>query len=92
MPNRAYDLSFNGATPSSTSYVLWRGRDRWVELVVPAPAGADVTRWGQAIPSVAGAGALANKQDSAYYYDAAASALHIKIFGNGDWEEIHVDF
>jgi cell migration-inducing and hyaluronan-binding protein len=91
IPNRAYGVTFNGGTPSSSNYVLWRGRGRWVTLTVPAPAGARVTRWGQDLATVSGPTALDNRQDSGYYYDSATSTLHIKIYGNGDWEEIQVD-
>jgi cell migration-inducing and hyaluronan-binding protein len=91
MPNRAYDISFNGGTPAESSFVLWRGKGRWVELDLPAPSGSIVTRWGHSLASVSNQSALDAKQDSAYFYDSATSTLHLKIVGNGDWEEIHVE-
>jgi cell migration-inducing and hyaluronan-binding protein len=91
IPNRAYDVAFNGGTPQESSFVLWRGKGRWVELNLTAPPGSTVTRWGHPLSSVTSQSALDAKNDSAYFYNSATSTLHLKIVGNGDWEEIHVE-
>ena len=91
LANRSYEVAFNGGTPTKTRFVLWRGRGRWVELVLPVGPGAQVTRWGYPVPSVTSLAALAARTDSAYFYDAAAGKLHVKISGaRSDWEEIRV--
>ncbi len=71
--------------------MLWRGRGHWVELVLSTGPGAQVTRWGRALPSVSSAAALAGRTDSAYFYDATTGKLHIKLSGaTSDWEEVRV--
>ncbi len=91
IPNRSYEVAFNGGTPQRSRFVLWRGRGRWVELILPMDAAPEVTRWGYPVTSVLSLSALQDRTGSGYFYDAAADRLHIKISGaNSDWEEIRV--
>ncbi|MDQ4148387.1 MAG: transmembrane domain-containing protein [Actinomycetota bacterium] len=92
IPNRTYKVGFNGGTPARSRFVLWNGRGHWVELVLPMDAApTQVTRWGQPLTSVTSLSALASRTDSAYFYDAIAKELHVKVSGaRSDWEEIRV--
>ena len=92
IPDRVYDIDFNGGTPARSRFVFWKGRGHWVELVLPMGAApAQVTRWGSPIPSVASQSALDARTDSVYFYDAVADELHVRISGaNNDYEEIRV--
>lgn len=91
IPDRTYEVGFNGGTPTKSRFVFWRGRGHWVELVVPMGAPSQVTRWGYPLASVTSLSALASRTESGYFYDSAAKELHIKVSGaNSDWEEIRV--
>lgn len=90
IPARSYGVKFNEGTPTDAHLVLWRGEGRWLQLELKAPPGADVTRWGEPLKSVGSLGALASQDDSAYFYDTDRKVVHIKLVGNGDWEEIRV--
>lgn len=92
IPDRAYDVGFNGGTPARSRFVFWKGRGHWVELVLPmASPPASVNRWGYAVTSVATQAALDARTDSGYFYDSAADELHVKISGaDNDYEEIRV--
>ncbi len=87
-PEQNYSVSFNGGTPERTRFVLWRAKGTWVRLEVPMSSVGKVTRWGYPVPSVGGLTALANSNDSAYFFDG--STLHLKIVGTGSYEEIKV--
>ena len=91
IPDRSYEVEFNGGTPAGSRFVLWRGRGHWVELVLETGPGAQVTRWGRALPSVTSLAALGARADSSYFYDATSGKLHIKLSGaTSDWEEVRV--
>lgn len=90
MPALSYGVKFNGGTPTDTHLILWRGEGRWLQLELKAPPGANVTRWGEPLKSFGSLGALASQDDSAYFYDTDNKVVHIKLVGNGDWEEIRV--
>jgi hypothetical protein len=91
VPGRAYEVEFNGGVPGHVKLVLFNGRGRWVRLALRVPGPARVTRWGRTLHQVAGLNALESRTDSGYYYDAATSTVHVKLYGNGDWEEIRVE-
>ena len=91
IPRQSYAVEFNGGTPSTTRFVLWRGRGRWIEITIPATSGFQVTRWGYRLPSKSSLDALQGSNDSAYYYDASRGKLHLRLSGSrSDWEEIEV--
>jgi hypothetical protein len=90
VPNKKYDIAFNGAAPDGASFVLWRGEGRWMQFAFPAPVGSKMKRWGSLLPSVASQAALDAKTDSAFFYDAGTGLIHVKIVGNGDWEEVNL--
>ena len=91
IPDRSYEVGFNGGTPNGSRYVLWNGRGHTVTLVIPVASLDKVTRWGQALPSVNSLTALAQRTDTSYFYDAVRSVVHVKISGmNSDWEEVKV--
>lgn len=91
VPDRTYQVGFNGGTPARSRFVFWRGRGHWVELVLPMGAPSQVTRWGQGLASVASLPALASRTESGYFYDSLANELHVKVSGaHSDWEEIRV--
>ena len=80
-------MDFSGGTPDGTRFVL-RGKGKWLSLSLDLPATSKVTRWGYPIKSVASMGALNSATDSVSFHDGAR--LHIKLVGNGDWEELRV--
>lgn len=90
MPGRRYQVAFNGGTPDRSRFVLWRGKGQWIELSLPMASVAKVTRWGWPLKQVDRLGALESAGDSAYFYDAAAQMLHVRLLGKGDWEEVRV--
>jgi cell migration-inducing and hyaluronan-binding protein len=91
MPNKAYEVTFNGGTPSDARFVLWRGAGDWLQLSMPLSGTFDVERWGSDLDSVGSLSALANVNDSAYFYDSGAHRLHVRLVaGDGDWEEVQV--
>ena len=91
IPNRSYDLKFNGSTLSKFRFVLWRGRGRWIDISVPVIGTPKVTRWGYPLRAVQSVQAL-DGNESVYYYDAAASRLHLRLSGHkSEWEEIRVE-
>ncbi|MPZ68543.1 MAG: transmembrane domain-containing protein [Actinobacteria bacterium] len=90
IPGRRYGMKFTSGAPSDTHLVLWRGSGRWIQLSLKAPAAAEVTRWGQPLKEVAGPAALAAQDKSAYFYDSGTKTVHIKLVGDGDWEEIRI--
>lgn len=92
VPDRTYQVGFNGGTPARSRFVLWRGRGHWVELVLPMGAPpSQVTRWGQPLASVASLSSLHARAESGYFYDAVANELHVKVSGaTSDYEEIRV--
>lgn len=64
---------------------------RWIHVTLSIGPNFKVTRCGQNLASVDSRDALLDKNDSAYYYDSAASKLHVRLHGgNGDWEEVRV--
>lgn len=89
-PGSAYTVRFTGGTPARTRFVLASARDRHVDLTVPLASVKEVTRWGRALRSVTGLAALRAVDDSAFFYDQAAGLLHLRLYGNGDWEELKV--
>lgn len=93
MPKQSYAVEFNGTAPSTTRFVLRRSgaTSSWVELTIPAGPNVQVTRWGYRLASKSSLAALNSSTDSAYYYDAARSTLHLKLSGErSDWEEVVV--
>ena len=91
IPDRSYAVAFNGSTPSDVKFVLWRGRDRLVQLSLPVTGSFTVSRWGYDLPSRSSLAGLGSSDRSSYYYDAATSTLHVKIVAtNTDWEEIRI--
>ncbi|HEV2755151.1 MAG TPA: G8 domain-containing protein [Actinomycetota bacterium] len=91
VPGRSYEVAFNGGVPDHVKLVLFNGRGRWVQLALRVPGPARVTRWGRALHQASGAAALAGRSDSGYWFDPATSTVHVKLFGNGDWEEIRIE-
>ena len=91
IPDRSYDVSFNGGTPQGSRFVLWNGRGHTVDITLTVDSLTKVTRWGQNLPSVASLSALGQRTDTSYFYDPANSKVHVRISGKGsDWEEVKV--
>lgn len=90
VPGRSYEVEFNGGVPRDVKLVLYNGRARWIELALRVPGPVRVTRWGRGLQQAAGLSALGARSDSGWYYDAATSTVHLKLYGHGDWEELHV--
>lgn len=90
VPGRTYEVEFNGGMPGDAELVLFNGRGRWVHLTLQVPGPVRVTRWGRALPQATGLQALTSRADSGWYFDAVTSTVHVKLVGNGDWEELHV--
>jgi G8 domain len=91
IPDRAYEVGFNGGTPTGTRYVLWNGRGHTVDISIEVASLDKVTRWGQALPSVSSLSALAQRTDTSYFHDAVRGIVHVRISGkNSDWEEVKV--
>jgi cell migration-inducing and hyaluronan-binding protein len=91
IPNHAYAVAFNQATPSEVRFVLWRGSGKWLQLSMPMSGSFSVKRWGYAIPSVGSGQALDAATESSYFYNSATSTLHLKIVAEDtDWEEIRI--
>ena len=100
LPNQAYEVAFNGATPKKARFVLSRGSDRFVRLGLDYPAEPRVTKYGCDVAGTGWCGGgkasslaeLDAKAVSSYYYDATAKKLHLKIVANNvDYEEIRVE-
>ncbi|MFN2588380.1 MAG: G8 domain-containing protein [Actinomycetota bacterium] len=91
VPGRSYEVEFNGGVPDHVKLVLLNGRGRWVQLSLRVPGPVRVTRWGRALQQATGPQGLADRGDSGYYFDATSSTLHVKLVGNGDWEEIRIE-
>ncbi|QIN79004.1 transmembrane domain-containing protein [Rubrobacter marinus] len=99
LPNAAYDVAFNGATPKKARFVLARGSGRFVRLGLDYPVEPKVTKYGCDVAGTGwcGGGKAASLAEldartvSGYYYDAAAKKLHLKIVAGGtDYEELQV--
>jgi cell migration-inducing and hyaluronan-binding protein len=91
IPNRAYGVNFNSATPSDVRFVLWRGSGKWLQVSLPMTGSFTVKRWGWAIPQVQSLEALAKQTESSYFYSSTTSKLHLKIVAEDtDWEEIRI--
>lgn len=91
MPNRSYDVAFNGGTPVDARFVLWRGNGRTLTLSLPVSSSFSVNRWGWPIPEKNSLDGLAASDESSFYYNASTSLLHLKIVAEDtDWEEIRV--
>ena len=99
LPDQNYETAFNSDTPSKARFVLWRGKDRWVRLSVDYPSASKVTKYGCGLDDPndwceGKAGSLSEldaSTSSAYYYDAEAKKLYLKIVSEGyDWEELEV--
>jgi hypothetical protein len=82
------------------TFVLTRGRDRWVRLSLDYPVAPKVTNYGCDLADPTrwckgAAGALAELDGmtrSGYYYHPEAGRLHLKLVSNGtDYEELKVD-
>lgn len=57
LPNRAYDVAFNGASLKKARFVLAHGSDRFVRLGLDYPVVPRVTKYGATSPVPGGAGA-----------------------------------
>jgi cell migration-inducing and hyaluronan-binding protein len=99
LPDQNYEIAFNGGTLSKARFVLWRGKDRWVRLSVDYPSAPKVTKYGCDLDDpndwcegkAASLSELDASTSSAYYYDAGAKKLYLKIVSDGyDWEELEV--
>lgn len=99
LPNKTYEVAFNGTTPNKARFVLTRGSDKFVRLGLDYPAEPKVTKYGCDVAGTGwcGGGKAASlaeldaKTVSGYYYDTAAKKLHLKIVANGtNYEEIQV--
>ena len=99
-PNQGYEVAFNGGTPQRMTFVLTRGRDRWVRLSLDYPVTPKVTRYGCDLAGTGWCrGGKANTSAeldamsrSGYYYDADAKKPHLKLDSTGtDYEELKVD-
>lgn len=93
-PGRSYEVEFNGGgvggVPNEVKLVLFNGRGRWVRVALKVPGPVRVTRWDRGLREVAGLDALGERPDSGWYYDAATSTVHVKLYGHGDWEEVRI--
>lgn len=91
IPDRSYEVAFNGGTPQKSRYVLWNGRGHTIDVSIPVSSLTKVTRWGQTLPSVTSLTALLQRSDTAYFHDVARSLVHVRISGaRSDWEEVVV--
>lgn len=90
VPGRSYDVEFDGGVPGDVKLVLYNGRGRWVHLALKVPRPVRVTRWGRGLHQVTGLAALAGRSDSGWYFDETTSTVHVRLYGHGDWEEVHV--
>ena len=99
-PNQGYEVAFNGGTPQRMTFVLTRGRDRWVRLSLDYPVAPKVTKYGCDLAGTGWCGGgkastlagLDAMTRSGYYYDPAAKKLHLKLVSaNTDYEELKVD-
>ena len=90
VPGRSYEVEFNGDTPADAKLVLFNGRGRWIHLSLRVPGAVRVTRWGRALGQVASLSALRDRTDSGWFHDTANSTVHVRLYGHGDWEEVHV--
>jgi hypothetical protein len=91
LPNRSYGVAFNGGTPSGVRFVLYRGQGRWIHLSIQRGPGFVVTRWGQPLDGTASLEAMHASAESTYFYDEAASTLHLKITApDSQYEEVRV--
>lgn len=99
-------MAFNGGTPSRASFVLWHGRDRWLQLSMPYAEYFKVTKYDCDLAGTGWCGnAVTNNVEdlklrtrSRYYYDSAddnepaTGTLHVKLVSTGaDWEELVVE-
>lgn len=90
VPSRSYEVEFNGGVPEEVRLVLFNGRGRWINASLEVPGPVRVTRWGRGLQEVTGLGALANRSDSGWHFDPATSTVHVKLYGQGDWEEVRI--
>lgn len=92
VPGQSYEVAFDGGagTPDEIKLVLFHGRGRWVRLSFEVPGPVRVTRWDRALQQVGGLDALGGRSDSGWYFDAATSTVHVKLYGHGDWEEVRI--
>jgi cell migration-inducing and hyaluronan-binding protein len=90
LPNRSYEVAFAGGTPPAVKLVLYRGRGRSLQLALPVRSPVAVTRWGASLPAASSLDDLASSSGSAYFYDAAAGSVHVKLVAVTDWEEVSV--
>ncbi len=71
--------------------MLWRGKDRWVRLGVDYRSAPKVTKYGCDLGNpddwcegkAGGLSELNANTSSAYYYDAEAQKLYLKILSDG---------
>jgi len=85
-----YEVAFNGGTPDRSRFILANSRNRWVHVVIPASPGVKVTRWSSTLTPTNSLAELFQKTNSAYYYDASTSKLHLRLWGADDYEELKV--
>ena len=107
LPNREYGVEYNGGTPSALRFVLSRGAGKWAVLSVAYPVAPKVTKYGCDLAGASwcrggAATSLADlraKDRSAFWYDAAARRLYLKVFATDpnnpsrqiDYEELRVE-
>lgn len=90
VPGRSYEVEFDGGVPGEVKLVLFNGRGRWIGVTLDVPGPVRVTRWGRPLSQAAGADDLADRADSAWYFDPGTSTVHLRLHGNGDSEELRV--
>lgn len=92
LPDREYDLTYNGGSPQRMSYTLWNGSGRWTVLSMPYPVRPRVTKYGCDLATTdwcrgaaTGLDDLRAKDRSAYWYDDAAGRLYLKLVAVDAW-------
>ncbi|MEJ7632415.1 MAG: G8 domain-containing protein [Rubrobacteraceae bacterium] len=99
LPDRKYGVAFNGGTPERAKFVLWNGAGHNLRLVVPYPVTPKVSKYGCDLETGESwckgkknsLTELAASARSAYFYDAAADKLHLKVVDpQYDWEELEI--
>lgn len=107
LPNRPYEIAFNGGSPLKMRFVLRHGDSRWLRLSIPYPTTPKVTKYGCDLAGTDWCGEaeadslrdLSSRTTSSYYYDAANDRLFLKLYAVNrynpdevvDYEELEVE-
>lgn len=101
-----YALAFNGNTPKSARFVLWRGRDRFVIVSLPRSEQFRVLRYGCDVGKAKewcfgkalSLNALRSSNRSGFFYDdhqdadKSTGTLYLKLASKeADWDELAVE-